>query len=183
METNTAEARASSPQTQKKTHVFEDLIKAWVTATNNSKRLARQIAEEALKHFFEHGDVSRCQLFLEAIDKHGKNYIRKAAYLKWLQAFSPISMEDGKFVKDKAREFDPKLLEEAMKQPFWDFAPDPENVSFTNTDVVKALQSTLARYRKQRYIPADDEAADVVVRAEQAVAALSRPVVAKAAAA
>jgi len=163
-------------------NTFDDLIKSWVAGIKNSKRQAREIAELGMKHFHAHGDTCRLQLFLEAIEKHGRNYVRKAAFLKWCLAFSPITMDDGKLVKDKERAkkegFDPDMLEKALKEPFWDFAPDPENVSFTDTDVVKALNSVIAKYEKQRYIPDDEAAADKVVAAKIAIAGLSKRTVA-----
>ncbi len=163
-------------------NAFDDLIKSWVAGIKNSKRQAREIAELGMKHFHAHGDTCRLQLFLEAIEKHGRNYVRKAAFLKWCLAFSPITMDDGKLVKDKDRAklegFDPEMLEAALKEPFWDFAPDPENVSFTDTDVVKALNSVIAKYEKQRYVPDDEAAADKVVAAKIAIAGLSKRTVA-----
>jgi hypothetical protein len=152
---------------------FEQMIKEWVKVTHHSKRLAREISEMALKHFFEHGNTARCQQFLDAIEgEAGKNYVRRAAYVLWLKEHAPITMDGKKLVKDKAREFDSELLEKALETPFYDFAPDKEDVFFKADNVVKDLKAVIAKYNRERYKPKDDTATEKVAEAHKLIATL-----------
>lgn len=150
---------------------FSKKLKQFVGATRNSMKYARECAEAALRHFAEHGDTVFCQDLLDAMPK---NYVRRAAYLKWLTAHAPITMTDGKLAKDKSENAVAFDVEGACKIPFWDYAPDPENVMFSETDVVKSLANVLKRYKtSERFIPLDDAAKAKVEEAERAIEALS----------
>lgn len=153
----------------------EAAIKLWVKATRDSKELAQYIANEGLKHFKEHGNTVKLQLFLDAIERHGKNYMRKAAFLTWMRDHAPITMKEGRLVKDHNREWDEALFEAALKQPFWDFAPDPENVVWATGDVIKVLESSLKRFEKDNYKPENVEATESLGRAKAMIEALKLP--------
>lgn len=134
--------------------LFGKTLKTFSTTINKSMELALALSQDALAHFAAHGDTSRCQQFLDAMPK---NYVRKAAFLKWLGAFSPIAKdENGKLVKDKGatpKDFD---LEGAAKLPFWDYAPDVEQVTFGYTDVVKSLEQAVAKFRNSKKYKSPD---------------------------
>lgn len=151
---------------------FETGLAQWIDGISQSKRLAHALACMALQHFVEHGNTAKLQTLLEAFQKHGKNYIRIAAYKRWMQVHSPITMEDGKLVKDKTREFDDALIEKAMETPFWDFAPDREDVVFSDTDVVVSLKRALSPFARQSYVAKDEAATAKVVEATKLVASL-----------
>lgn len=142
---------------------FDKALKGFVTSTTNSMKFARMCANLAISHFAEHGDVIYAQNFVDAMPK---NYIRKAAFLKWLAAFSPVIMIDGKLAKDKADTAVKFDVEEAHKVDFWDFAPDMEMVEFDQTDILKALKGALKKFENhEKYKPHD---AATVIRLEAA---------------
>src|SRR3546814_10635520 len=80
---------------------FSKKLKLFIGATRNSMKYARECAEAGLRHFAEHGDTVFCQELLDAMPK---NYVRRAAYLKWLSAHAPITMLENKLAKDKSDE-------------------------------------------------------------------------------
>jgi hypothetical protein len=153
--------------------LFDKALNDWIKATTKGKALARALAETSLQHFAEHGDTILCQRFLEAIEAYGKNYVRRAAYLKWLQAHSPITMESGKLKKQEGGKFDPVLLERAMNKPFWEFSPEPEQVVWTFTDVVKALHSSLKRFESKNAHAANDESMKFLDHVKEVIDELS----------
>lgn len=156
---------------------FDKALKGFVTATTNSKRYAQLCANIALDHFIKHGDLVHCQSFVDAIDKVGKNYVRKAAYLKWLVNFAPVVMTAGKLTKDVSETAIKPNYEMASVTPFWEFAPDMEVVEFEAADIVRALQSVIKRFKNaERTKPHDDLAARILAQAEGAVNTVQVPV-------
>lgn len=128
---------------------FDKALKGFVTSTNNSMKFARMCANIAIKHFAEHGDVIYAQNFLDAMPK---NYVRRAAFLKWLASHSPVIMVDGKLAKDKAETAVAFNVEAAHAIDFWEFAPDMEVVEFDTTDILKALKGAIKKFEnKERY--------------------------------
>src|SRR3990167_8408874 len=119
---------------------FTKTLKVFKSLTGKTMALARQLSEAAIGHFAEHGDLVYAQEFLDAMPK---NYLRRVAFLKWLAAFSPIKMEGEKLLKDKRPEAVEFNLDGAKKLPFWDFAPDPEQITFSYDDVIVALHKTV----------------------------------------
>jgi hypothetical protein len=152
---------------------FDKGLKSWIQATSNSKDLARALSEVALKHFKDHGQVAKLQELHDTFTKHGKNYVRIAAFLKWLQAHAPITMLGGKFLKDKKKDWDETKYLQAFDTPFWDFAPDPENVVWAYSDVVKTLTSALKKFEKDNYSPVNEEALQKFEKAKALVASLA----------
>lgn len=147
---------------------FAASLKTFVGSTKTSMKAASQCAAIALEQFKLHGDLSLCQQFYENMPK---NYVRRAAYLKWLKHFAPVTMdgESKKLVKDKSEaaiSHEDIDLEAACKQEFWDFAPDPEQVLWQETDLVKSLRSTVKKYHKDHYKAASETAKKSLERAE-----------------
>lgn len=147
---------------------FENALKRFSLSTKAAMHFARVCAELALQHFNDHGDVSLCQRFLDAMPK---NYNRRAAFERWLQKYSPITKVDGLFAKDKSETAVKFNLEAAFKQPFWDDVPDPEAVVWDDSDVIRSLQSALKRFKRENAKPVNDEAKASFERIEAAVSA------------
>lgn len=159
-----------------KPRTFDQLIELWAKATTASRDLAVEISNYAISHFYEHGNTALLQKFLTALETTGKNYVRKSAYLLWLKAFAPVKMEAGKLVKDKDKEFDPKLLEKALEQKFFDFAPEKEKVFFEAEGVVVPLTRAIANFDRDNMIPKNDNATKAVEMARNMVSALKRQI-------
>lgn len=153
---------------------FETALSRFVKATKQSMTYARQCAELAIQHYSQHGDLSQCQKFLDAMPK---NYTRRVAFLQWLAAHAPVTIADGKLLKDRgenAIDFD---LDGAMAKPFWDFAPEKPIVNFTAADLAEAVRKLIARYKNaEKMRPADDMAAQEIIDIERAV----EPIITKA---
>ena len=124
---------------------------------------ARELANITISQFAEHGDLSYAQSFY---DNMPKNYVRRAAYLKWMADHSPLSMANDQLSKDKSDDAAPFKVEVALLTSFWEYAPDPEQVHFGSNDVVVALKRTVAKFGKERYTAASDKAAIAVNHAK-----------------
>lgn len=133
---------------------FETSLKTFVRSTKASMAAALACATLSLAHFAEHGDTSQLNRFLEAMPK---NYVRRAAFVKWAMAHAPLKLEGGKFVKDKDEKAIGFNLEAANAKPFWDFAPDQEDVIFTQADVYAAFVATVKKFRKDKTKPKSEE--------------------------
>ena len=162
--------------TENKPRSFDQMLEAWAKATTSSRDLAVEISNYAISHFYEHGQTALLQKFLTALETTGKNYVRKSAYLLWLKAFAPVKMESGKLVKDKDKEFDPELLEKALKQPFFDFAPEKEKVFFEAEGVVVPLTRAIANFDRDNMIPKNENASKAVEIARTMVGHLKRQI-------
>jgi hypothetical protein len=139
---------------------FEKLLATFKKTTQQSMDAARALANIAIEQFADHGNLSYAQSFLEAMPK---NYIRRAAFLKWLGDHAPITMDkDGHLVKDKSPNATELDVVGAVKTPFWEYAPDPEQVYFGAQDVVVALRRAAAKFTKDRYHAASDKARETL---------------------
>ena len=152
------------------------MIEAWTKATKQSKELARDIADYALSHFFNHGNITLLNKFLVALETTGKNYVRKSAYLLWLKAFAPVKMEQNSLVLDRDKEFDPELLKKALERPFYDFAPEKQKVFFEAEGVVVPISRVINSFDRDNMIPKDDNASKAVELARGMVAQLKRQI-------
>lgn len=148
---------------------FEALISSFKKSTAQSMADARELANLVIKQFEEHGDLSYAQTFLEAMPK---NYIRRAAFLRWMSDHSPIKMDGDKLVKDKAPDAVEFRVAVAIATPFWDYAPDPEDVNFGSQEVIKAMKATISRFNKERMHPASARAVETVRLASEMVSKL-----------
>lgn len=155
---------------------FAKSLKGFIGSTAASMAFARECSHLALEQFKLHGDLSLCQQFLDAMPK---NYVRRAAFLKWLKAFAPVTMDDKekKLVKDKSdgaidnADID---LEAAFKEDFWNFAPDPEQVLWAETDVVKSLENAVKKFHKDHYKAASETAKAQLKKAEDFIGTLKQ---------
>lgn len=140
---------------------FDIALLAFITASRESRQMARLCSEIGIVQFFNTGDLSQCQRFLDAIPK---NYGRRAAYVKWLTAFVPVrmNMETKKLKKDKRDEaipFSTENIKKALEMPFWEFSPAIQpDVEYTAESVMSAVRSVLAKHRTERYKNKDDAA-------------------------
>lgn len=152
---------------------FDQRLAQFVKVTAHSMELCRGLANCALRHFREHGDTSKLQALLEAMETSGRNYVRIAAFKLWLKAHAPITMEGKKFLKLKDQDFDDALLETAYSIPFWDFAPPVENVSWGADDVVVSMRNAIKRFEKENATPKDEAAKKKLAQAKEYVAKLA----------
>jgi hypothetical protein len=148
---------------------FDKALKGFASSIKTNMSFALACAVLSLTHFEAHGDTSYIQRFHDAMPK---DYARRAAYLLWLREHSPLTMKDGKFVKDTteaAIEFD---LAGAKAKPFWEYAPEREQVAWGANDVVVALERAIKRFKSGKKPAADDAATAKLALADAAVAAL-----------
>ena len=124
---------------------FDQALNAFVRSIKESMDTALVCSVLALEHYAEHDNLNWCQKFLEAMPK---NFTRKAAYVKWLAAHSPITMVDGKFKKDKADDAIKFNLQGARAKPFWDYAPANEDILLTDADAFAKLMTAIKYFRR-----------------------------------
>lgn len=163
---------------KKEIKTFDQALKAFVTSTANSKKYAHMAACYALEHFAEHGDTVHCQSFFEAIKKVGANYLRPAAYFKWLVNFAPIKMVNGRLVKDTSDKAVKLDIEGARVTTFWDYAPNMETIElFDAYDPIKAAKAVVARYKNDKKWKAKNQLAhEVLIKLEAAINTVQVPV-------
>lgn len=151
---------------------FEAALKRFTSATTSSMKYARICAELALRHFADHDDLRKCQLFLDAMPK---NYTRKSAFVEWLVAHSPAELVDGKLQKDKGENANAFDLKGATAKPFWDYAPERPIQNFSAKDVIEALHRTIKKFENsKKYAPATPEAAARLATIKAAVENLDK---------
>ena len=148
---------------------FDDTLAKFVRSTKDSMEAAWECAKMAITTFEEHGDLGQAQRFLEAMPK---NYVRRAAFLKWLAAFSPVTMEKNKLIKDKAENATAFDLKAAFVKPFWDYAPDKEDVNWGTEDLKAQLKKLVARYEGEHYQANDNQAEEALGKVKNFVANL-----------
>ena len=153
--------------------MFAGHLATFTKLTVDGMASARVCAELALTHFAKTGDVVYLQNMLDVIEKEGKNYVRKAAFLSWAIAFSPLTSEKGKLRKDKSKDANPFNLLKAEEKPFWEFAPEKEAVAFGYNDVVVKLKAVIKGYKdEKKFRPASEKATEIVSTVEKFVAGL-----------
>lgn len=166
----------------------EDFDKARATfrkGIETSKSLAEKLSVAALAHFAEHGDTSYIQDFYSDLRGVGKNYLRSAAFLKWLVAYAPVKMEAHKFVKDQERaitlnwaneEAKAALLAKAAETTFWDHDPELAVVNYKADDVIEAVEKLVKRFESGKNMKAADaDASAVVVSLKEFASKLKTP--------
>lgn len=149
---------------------FDKALAKFVSATKDSMTNARLCAEMAIAHFAEHGNTIWLQRFFDAMPQ---NWTRKQAFLKWAVAHSPLAMVNKKFIKDTSETAMPFNIEDAVKKPFWDFAPEMEPISYSADDLKAALVNLVKRYQGKRYLPTDQDAMQELARIEGMVTAIT----------
>lgn len=148
---------------------FDETLAVFVSATAKSMEAALLCSHLAIQYFAEFGDLGQAQRFLDAMPK---NYVRRAAFLKWLAAHAPVTMEKGKLIKDHSENAADWNVDVALIKPFWDFAPDKEDIQWGKDDLVSQLNKLIKRYSADRYVANDDVAAQSLGKLEKFAANL-----------
>lgn len=154
---------------------FDVALQRFMRSTAVSMASARMCAEMAIRHFEAHGDLSLAQRFYDAI-ANGKanNYVRKAAFVKWLAAHSPVTMAGGIFKKDTKETAVQFNVKKACEKSFWEYAPDPEAIVFEATDVVKMISNVVKRLSNdEKAKPLDDKAKEALSKVKAFAASLA----------
>lgn len=116
----------------------------------------------AIEHFAQHGQLGPCQ---DLHDAMRKNFQRRSAFVKWLAHYAPVTMEQGKFKKDKSDGARPFDVDGARANPFWEFAPETEIKDYNLEILNAALLKTLTSFEGKKYNPNTDQT--VVVTMEK----------------
>ncbi len=150
---------------------FTGLLEVFVKSTKQSMDAALQLSHMAIQHFKVHGNLSYAQDFLNAMSR---NYNRLSAFIDWMQEFSPVSVEGSiktgyTLTKDKGPNAKPYNLEKALATPYWEFSPPKEEINFGFDDVMKAMKSAIAKFRKERYHAASEMAVMALQKADIAL--------------
>lgn len=155
---------------------FDEQLDLFVASSLTTQTSARMCAEMSIRHFEDCGDLTYCQRFIDAMTQ----FDRTEPYVKWLRAFSPVTMEKGKLVKDKSEAIlsrfpdnhdDPGFdLAGALAKPYWEFAPKKAPTLFTGQNVFDKIRSSLGSFRNgNSHTPQDEEATLVIGLIEEAV--------------
>lgn len=155
---------------------FAGLLQVFTTAIVSAMSTSTELAIMGLEHFAadskgNSGDLSYCQRFLDAMPK---NYTRVAAYITWLKAHAPVTVEgnvkDGyRLKKDKSDNAVALNIKAAKEKPYWEFSPAKEGVNFGVEDVMKALMRVVKTHRDSNHKPTSELAIIAVNKAEVAV--------------
>lgn len=137
--------------------LFDKHLKSFIKSITTAKDEALACARLSILHFEGCGDVSLCQRFFDAMPK---NFVRRAAYLMWLTAYSPLKVShlpEGrvKLSKDKSEKAQAFMTEAALKVAFWDFAPDPQDVIVTDEDAFKRFMTAISYFRRKNVTTSD----------------------------
>lgn len=135
--------------------------------TEGGKTAARLCADLAIQHFAMHGDLIYAQRLLDGMRSWGKNYMRPAAFIKWLTDFAPVKLDGDTLKKDKLREqkmwpdavAEQDHIDRALAIPFWDHKPDTELQQFGRLDILNAVLKTLKKFENEERYSAASEAA------------------------
>lgn len=152
---------------------FEQGLDLWVKSTRQAKDLLHALACVGLKTFVDHGDLSKLQLLLDTMKREGKNYVRIAAFEKWMSVSAPITMVDKKLVKKENGKFDEALIEKAFDTPFWEMIPDQEVSPFGANDVIQGLNAFIKRLKGKNSTPKDADAQRMLAKVEDFASTLT----------
>jgi|TARA_Y100000310_G_scaffold308084_1_gene350834 hypothetical protein len=144
---------------------FEKALATFIRSTKTSMSSAHACACYAIENFAKGNNPVLAQRFLDAMPK---NYIRRAAFVKWLAAHSPVTIVDKKlaYVKDSKVKFDVKG---AKSKKFWEYAPDMEDVIFTDEGLKADLVKLVKRYERDNYVPENDNAKNLLAEVKATV--------------
>ncbi len=139
--------------------LFAEAMKKFIAGTVASMEAARELAMLSIREFsdeFGSGNLSYAQQFIDAIQQHGKNYVRRNAFLAWLAFHSPVLCDEtGKVLepltKDKGPDAKPFKIAAAETTPFWEFKPEAPQVPYSAETVVQALKRTVGKFSGTRY--------------------------------
>lgn len=156
---------------------FEQVLEKFKAASTDSMTYARMAAVMALEHFAEHGNLVRCQQFLDVLSEN--NYVKRSrmSFVRWLVTYAPIKVEQGHLTKDRNRE-DEIDLDGAKKTPFWELAPPRDITEFSSQDIVVELKRVISRFRGDRRVASDEDALAALNTADVAINAFAKQIAA-----
>ncbi len=128
-----------------KINKFDEALETFKRSIKESMDAALVCSVLAITMYAEHDNLNWCQKFLDAMPK---NFTRRAAFLTWLAAHSPILYADGKLSKDKAEDAVMFNLPAATSKSFWEYAPAKEDTILDDTDAFKRLMQTVKYFRR-----------------------------------
>lgn len=143
--------------------------------TEGGKVAARLCADLSIQHFALHGDLIYAQRLLDGMRSWGKNYMRPAAFVKWLTDFAPVKLEGDTLKKDKFREQNmwpdavakQDCIDRALATPFWDHKPDTELQRFGKMEILQAMRSTAKKFHnEEKYSAASEDAIKLLAEFE-----------------
>ncbi len=159
---------------------FDVALKEFIGSTAKSMSSARMATDLAIVHYFNTGDLSYCQRFLDAIPK---NYVRRTAYLAWLNTYCPVTLNGDRLYKDKRNEAEvhfgstaehpmtEEFLGLALNKSFWDHKPEPVVTDLEEADVIGNLLKGVNKLRGKGF-NLSPEAVAKLGEAEQALVRL-----------
>lgn len=144
--------------------MWDSMLGRYLGSTKASMVAAIECTLAAISHYAATGDLVYCQSFY---DNMPKDFHRKAAFIKWLTAHAPVKVTKDKATKrdilkkDKESEAfksheDSDLLG-AAKKPFWEFAPDKEDIYFDYSTALAAILAAANKYVNGKRYHADNE--------------------------
>lgn len=147
---------------------FNTMLERFKSHTASAMEAALALSHMAIQQFAQHGNLSYAQKFLDAMPL---NYARKGAFVEWLRDHSPLKVEGTlkagyTLSKDKSPEANPFRVEVALATPFWEYMPEKETINFDEKDIVKAIKSTINKYRGNRYHASTDRAVFALTQAD-----------------
>lgn len=152
---------------------FDKTLQTFVKSQASLLRTAKALAEAAISHFQEHGDLGYAQQLYDAMDS---NFTRRIAFVKWMVAHSPCKLEKAHWVKDRGPQANDFDLDKALSTPFWEFAPAKEVQDFSSEDLLSAVTNLLNRYQNAEKFHAKDQKAQETLRQlKKAVGTVTAP--------
>lgn len=139
---------------------FNTVLKTYVTQRDSAMNNLLALSQFGIKHVADCGDLGPLQRLYDSMKK---GYENRNGLARWVCAYSPTTFEKGAFKKDKSEDALPFNVEEALKTPFWEQFPIPEQINIFGADDVKsALEKIVTRFnneKKNKAVNADATAA------------------------
>ena len=153
---------------------FAALIVSFIDATKTSMQAANELANMSISVFAENGDLSYAETFIKAMNDHGKDYVRKQAFLAWLAFHSPVQVDDNGNVieplkKDKSEDARDFMVAEAHAVSFWTFKPETPIKMFYAESVVAAMRQSLKKFGGDKWEAGSEAARELVLQANKAI--------------
>jgi hypothetical protein len=158
---------------------FEAKLDKWCSTLGQFKTNTQEIANEAMTHFAMHGDLLYLQLMHDAIRTKGKNFVRLAAFNKWLMDHAPIKSENNKLTKSTTGAFTDEQktsMEAALLVAFWEHSPETQQANWGADELVADFAKIIARRTKQADHAKDSVALQALKAAQGMVLGLTKTV-------
>lgn len=125
---------------------FAKMLADFKLAQSNVRELGWKLAQEALTTYSKGHNPDQLNQLLEAFDK---NTVRRSAFTQWVVAHSNLMIEQRAFARNKSSDYDTAAnLEKALAQPFWEFAPAKDELSYTGEELIGAVMKVIKRFEK-----------------------------------